>query len=146
MPDRLHAAGGSGGSSTSFGFVVGFAILMSMFVSFTMTPMLCSRFLKLERGTSASKAGFVWRMIEGGYGWILGWSLRHRWAIVLLCVRRCLCRDARAVRRSSARTSCRSDDQSEFEVAITLARGLLARTRRRGVRRDREPAARSCAA
>ena len=30
----------------SFGFVVGFAILMSMAVSFTLTPMLCARFLR----------------------------------------------------------------------------------------------------
>jgi HAE1 family hydrophobic/amphiphilic exporter-1 len=45
----------------SFGFTVGFAILMSMFVSFTMTPMLCSRFLKLEKGHKTSKAGFFSR-------------------------------------------------------------------------------------
>jgi HAE1 family hydrophobic/amphiphilic exporter-1 len=30
----------------SFGFVVGFAILLSMVVSFTLTPMLCARFLR----------------------------------------------------------------------------------------------------
>ena len=33
---------------SSFGLTVAFAILMSLFVSFTLTPMLCSRFLKLE--------------------------------------------------------------------------------------------------
>ena len=49
-----------------FGYVVGFSVLMSMGVSFTMTPMLCAKFLKLERG-HASKGGFLWRMIEGGY-------------------------------------------------------------------------------
>ena len=53
---------------SSFGYVVGFSILMSMFISFTMTPMLCSRFLKLEAGHGASKGGFVWRLIEGGFG------------------------------------------------------------------------------
>ena len=36
---------------SSFGATVAFAILMSMFVSFTMTPMLCSRFLKLKKDT-----------------------------------------------------------------------------------------------
>ena len=33
---------------SSFGLTVAFAILMSLFVSFTLTPMLCCRFLKLE--------------------------------------------------------------------------------------------------
>ena len=34
---------------SSFGATVAFAIFMSWFVSFTMTPMLCSRFLKLKK-------------------------------------------------------------------------------------------------
>ncbi len=33
---------------SSFGLTVAFAVMMSLFVSFTLTPMLCSRFLKLE--------------------------------------------------------------------------------------------------
>src|SRR5437879_4514930 len=44
---------------SSFGLTVAFAIVMSLFVSFTLTPMLCSRFLKLEptsRGTRESRA------------------------------------------------------------------------------------------
>src|SRR3954470_7527185 len=49
-----------------FGWIVGFCVLMSMFVSFTMTPVLCSRFLKADAGHS-SKAGFVWRAVEGTY-------------------------------------------------------------------------------
>src|SRR5262249_61126031 len=39
----------------SFGFVVGFAILLSMVVSFTLTPMLCAKFLKPVH--KASRAG-----------------------------------------------------------------------------------------
>ena len=35
---------------SSFGLTVAFAVVMSLFVSFTLTPMLCSRFLKLEPG------------------------------------------------------------------------------------------------
>src|SRR6185436_5025348 len=33
---------------SSFGLTVAFAIVMSLFVSFTLTPMLCAHFLKLE--------------------------------------------------------------------------------------------------
>src|SRR5262249_36789042 len=71
---------------SSFGFVVSFAVLMSMCISFTMTPTLCSRFLKVEVGQLSSKAGFFWRLIAGGYGAILAWSLRHRWVIVVATV------------------------------------------------------------
>ena len=35
---------------SSFGLTVAFAVAMSLFVSFTLTPMLCCRFLKLEAG------------------------------------------------------------------------------------------------
>ena len=47
---------------SSFGLTVAFAIVMSLFVSFTLTPMLCSRFLKLEPGEAGhakSKSGFI---------------------------------------------------------------------------------------
>jgi HAE1 family hydrophobic/amphiphilic exporter-1 len=72
---------------SSFGLTVAFAILMSLFVSFTLTPMLCSRFLKLEKGEdghSASKSGWLYRRIESTYGTILRWSLRHRWMTVVI--------------------------------------------------------------
>jgi HAE1 family hydrophobic/amphiphilic exporter-1 len=87
----------------SFGFTVGFAILMSMFVSFTMTPMLCSRFLKLEKGHKTSKAGFFSRLLDNSYLWILRLSLRHRWAIVLLSMARSSQRPSSSP--GSARTS-----------------------------------------
>ena len=51
---------------------------MSLFVSFTLTPMLCSRFLKLEPGEAGhakSKSGFVYRLVDGGYGGVLRLSL-----------------------------------------------------------------------
>ena len=45
---------------SSFGLTVAFAIVMSLFVSFTLTPMLCRHFLKLdpsEAGHAKSKRG-----------------------------------------------------------------------------------------
>src|SRR6476660_4860524 len=63
---------------SSFGLTVAFAILMSLFVSFTLTPMLCSRFLKLEPGEAGhakSKSGLVYRLIDGSYGWVLRGAL-----------------------------------------------------------------------
>ena len=47
---------------SSFGLTVAFAVAMSLFVSFTLTPMLCSRFLKLE----AVEPGHGHRQVEVG--------------------------------------------------------------------------------
>src|SRR5947209_12033562 len=74
---------------SSFGLTVAFAVAMSLFVSFTLTPMLCSRFLKLEPGEAGharSKDGFVYRLIDRGYGLILRWALRYRLVTVGVCV------------------------------------------------------------
>ncbi len=40
---------------SSFGLTVAFAVMMSLFVSFTLTPMLCSRFLKLEHAAAGKR-------------------------------------------------------------------------------------------
>jgi HAE1 family hydrophobic/amphiphilic exporter-1 len=104
-----------------FGFVVGFSVLTSMAVSFTMTPMLCSRFLKLEKGHAGSKQGFVWRMIEGGYAGLLGWSLRHRWVVVLLVVG--VLFSTPLLFQAVGKDFVPKDDQSEFEVTMTLPEG-----------------------
>ena len=72
--DRLHGRASSAGSSRSFGLTVAFAVAMSLFVSFTLTPMLCSRFLKLEPGEAGharARSGFVYRLVDGGYGRLL---------------------------------------------------------------------------
>src|SRR4029077_20572796 len=76
---------------SSFGLTVAFAVLMSLFVSFTLTPMLCSRFLKLEPAVSGrghrrpkSKSGFVYRVIDGAYGLVLRLAMRHKILVVLL--------------------------------------------------------------
>jgi hydrophobic/amphiphilic exporter-1 (mainly G- bacteria), HAE1 family len=75
----------------SFGVTTAVAIMMSMLVSFTLTPMLCSRFLKLsKKALEAQRAGRSHHS-DGVYGWlvekpyltILRWSMKHRWAVVL---------------------------------------------------------------
>lgn len=105
----------------SFGFTVGFAVLMSMCISFTMTPMLCSRFLKVETGHKSSKSGFFSRILEGAYGWILAWSLRHRWVIVLTTLG--VLAATPAIFAMVGKDFVPRDDQSEFEVAATMPEG-----------------------
>lgn len=75
----------------SFGVTSAVTILMSLLVAFTITPMLCSRFLKLSRKAKAAGAahhsgGVYGHLIERPYMWSLRWSMRHRWAIILATI------------------------------------------------------------
>ena len=78
----------------SFGVTTAVAIMVSMLVSFTLTPMLCSRFLKLSKkaleeikhGKSHHSGGVYGWLCEKPYLWTLEWSMRYRWVIVVLTV------------------------------------------------------------
>ncbi len=109
---------------SSFGMTVAFAILMSLFVSFTLTPMLCSRFLKLDpadAGHAGSKSGFVYRTIDWFYGKSLLIALRFRWAVVLVCIGVVACTGPRA-RRVGGHHVPRAG-QSEFQIAVITPEG-----------------------
>ncbi len=65
-----------------FAVVIGVAVLISGFISLSLSPMLCSRFL---RPSAASSHGHLYRSFErgfqgmlGGYGRALRWFLAHR--------------------------------------------------------------------
>ncbi|MGQ9574654.1 MAG: efflux RND transporter permease subunit [Thermoguttaceae bacterium] len=105
----------------SFGATVAFAIFMSWCVSFTLTPMLCSRFLKVRQDRKGSKASPLWRAIEGSYTWALRWALRHRWAVVVTCAG--LLAVTPLLFRIVGFDFLPRDDQSEFEVTITMPEG-----------------------
>lgn len=107
----------------SFGFVVGFSILLSMVVSFTLTPMLCARFLRAGRksGHTDGKNRGIWGWITQFYIRSLAWSLRHRWVVVLVTVG---CFLSTGPLFSIVGTDfVPKDDQSEFEIAIILPEG-----------------------
>ena len=98
------ASGLIGKMMSEFAFTVAGAVLVSMFVAFTLTPMLASRVLKAptvpmhhegpghELTSVAAPAqppgawdrfNLAWERqyerVERAYAKILGWSLRHRW-------------------------------------------------------------------
>ncbi len=108
----------------SFGLTVAFAVLMSLFVSFTLTPMLCADFLKLdpeEAGKGQSKSGWIYRLIDGVYGRVLGWSLRHRWTLVVVCL--LVVASTVPLAMSLGANLVPRDDQSEFQVSIRTPEG-----------------------
>ena len=67
-----------------FGWTMAFAIMVSMVVSFTLTPMLSSRFLKVADaiGDSHTKESPFFRAVDRWYTGALNWSLAHPWTII----------------------------------------------------------------
>ena len=70
-----------------FAVVIASAVLVSGFVSLTLTPMLCSRYL---RAGHAREHGWMYRTLENvleaalrRYGYTLRWALRHRVVVML---------------------------------------------------------------
>ena len=115
-----------------FGITATAAILVSMFVSFTLTPMMCSRLLRPAAGSTARVAGaapaaasrrgpYAW--LEAGYLAALRWSLAHRWAVVGVSLAVVAANGwlARAVPRGYIPTNV---DESEFEVGLTGNAGM----------------------
>jgi HAE1 family hydrophobic/amphiphilic exporter-1 len=78
----------------SFGVTCAIAVLASLLVSLTMTPMLASRFMKLSRRSVKAQETGRSHHSGGAYGWLiekpylasLRWAMRHRLAVVLLTV------------------------------------------------------------
>ncbi|MCA8983757.1 MAG: efflux RND transporter permease subunit [Planctomycetaceae bacterium] len=69
-----------------FGLTATVAILVSMLVSFSLTPMMCSKLLRpgmVNPDNPASRSGF-YRWVEKVYLWLLGLSLRYRWLVLLI--------------------------------------------------------------
>ena len=67
-----------------FGWTMAFAIMVSMLVSFTLTPMLSSRFLKLSDATADRKTkehGFF-HWLDSWYGRQVNWALDHPGIII----------------------------------------------------------------
>jgi HAE1 family hydrophobic/amphiphilic exporter-1 len=72
----------------SFGLTVAVTVLFSLLVSFTLTPMLASRFYRRGEALEEPKGFFRWfdaryRALERLYRRLLGWALRHRWAVIV---------------------------------------------------------------
>ncbi len=79
-----------GGITRQFSLMVVTSTMMSLFVSFTITPMLASRFSKLEKLTKDTLMGRLGLSFENFYDRLnnyylsaLRWSLQHRFVVLL---------------------------------------------------------------
>jgi HAE1 family hydrophobic/amphiphilic exporter-1 len=75
----------------SFGLTMAAAIAISLFVSFSLTPMLASRWLRRETVPANGRKPYLlervvdafYRPIEDAYMRVLAWVMDHRWVVVL---------------------------------------------------------------
>lgn len=71
---------------TQFGLTVAFAILFSLFISFTLAPMLASRWLRtISKGESSEeKKHKVLEFLKHHYGRLSRWALGHRKTVLVV--------------------------------------------------------------
>ncbi|MEM9643586.1 MAG: efflux RND transporter permease subunit [Planctomycetota bacterium] len=119
-----------------FGVTATVAILISMLISFSLTPMMCSKLLRRSPDTTASpnsRRGF-YRWVETVYLWMLGRALQFRWAVLLIVVAVIYSNIplSQLVQRDYVPLNV---DESEFEVRAEAKQGASMRAMRQTVDR-----------
>jgi hydrophobic/amphiphilic exporter-1 (mainly G- bacteria), HAE1 family len=104
-----------------FGWTAAFAIIVSLFVSFTITPMLASRFVKKKAGGHGSKQSRLYRYIDTPYTAMLKWSLAHRKTVVMVAV--LVTMSTGWLFKMIGIDFLPQDDQSQMEVTLRLPEG-----------------------
>jgi HAE1 family hydrophobic/amphiphilic exporter-1 len=111
-----------------FGFTISAAVILSMFISFTLDPMLSARLSKQRLPGEHHRENVVARTLrrffeanERGYARLLKWTLRHRWATAGITL-------AIVVGSLAAASSLGNDfmvpqDRSSFIVQLKLPEG-----------------------
>ncbi len=117
-----------------FGLTVAFAVLISLFVSLTLTPMLASRLLvgraspgapspAARVGTRAlQRIGAFYDRVDASYRGTLAWCLHHRGLVVLVGVASFIF-GVLLMRFGIPRETFPRYDADDFDVALTLPAG-----------------------
>ena len=108
----------------SFGITTAFAIAVSLFVALTLTPMLCSRWLRRPKRRADARPGLVARfnaVLDNTYAAMVRLSLRLRWGVVALA----LATIAASVPLIGmvGKDFIPKDDTSDFSVVMTMPEG-----------------------
>jgi HAE1 family hydrophobic/amphiphilic exporter-1 len=116
----------------SVALTMAFAIMVSLLVSFTLTPMLSARLLKrLKRKSEeeppsggvheVEKASWVMRFLDHWYTRILTFSLDHRWIVVVTAILVVI--STAPIAKYVGFNFFPQDDQDEFEVSLRAPEG-----------------------
>ena len=112
----------------SFGLTMAFAVMVSLLVSFTLTPMMCARWLKVKpreedesHHVHDSKHTAIFGPIDRIYTRMLEWSMAHRWVIATLAV--LVLFSSVPIFRVVNVNFTPQDDQSEFDVSLRAPEG-----------------------
>src|SRR5712692_9245394 len=108
----------------SFGLTSAAAILISMFVSFTLTPALCAMWLRkddVKSDHSTTKTSGFYSKIDSSYGRMLGWALHHR--LVMMGIAALVVASAVVLYPYVGKELVPDDDQGEFSINVRLPRG-----------------------
>lgn len=115
----------------SFGITMAAAIAVSLLVSFTLTPMMSSRWLRQVKEDASgsheanSRRG-PYAVVERGYLKLLDWSMAHRWVIVLAMVGVFI--SIVPLFMVVDKTFLPQDDESQFEVQVRAPEGASLET------------------
>jgi HAE1 family hydrophobic/amphiphilic exporter-1 len=104
----------------SFGITMAFSILVSLLVAFTLTPMMCSRWLR-PAATSASKESRFFRLLDRGYESALHWAMGHRTVVVLASLAAVLA--IVPLFMAVGKDFLPKNDESQFEVTLRAPEG-----------------------
>src|SRR4051812_6573629 len=113
----------------SFGLTMGFSIAISLFVSFTLTPMLASRWLRLPPATGERKRkSILERLVDGFYlpvekfyMKVLAFVMRHRWIVVVAAVGAIAAIGPLA--KAVPKGFLPKNDEAQFEISVRTPEG-----------------------
>lgn len=118
----------------SFGLTMAFAVLVSLLVSFTLTPMLAARWLRRQEGSNGEPEGQprrghheksretgFFRPIDRTYTRLLHWALTHRGIVAVTALLVLL--SSVPLGMLAPKNFLPLDDQSEFEVGLRAPEG-----------------------
>jgi HAE1 family hydrophobic/amphiphilic exporter-1 len=103
-----------------FGLTMAFAIMVSLLVSVTLTPMLSARMLGATSGSHARHQRF-YRWIDHAYTRSLHWALAHRGAIVAISV--VTFATTFPLAQHVGRSFLPTEDQGEFDITVDAPEG-----------------------
>jgi HAE1 family hydrophobic/amphiphilic exporter-1 len=112
----------------SFGITMAATILVSMLVSFTLTPMLAARWFKRAEhggathgGGKSSKSQGFYRLLEEAYMFTLRLALRFRWVVVVVVIA-CMA-TLPTLFKMVPKNFVPDDDSSDFQVNLRAPEG-----------------------